>query len=128
MNTMTTANCFRSLIVSTLFGVLSSSFAALPAAADSFEPPTVTVKYSDLDISHPRDAIVLYRRIHTAAANVCAPYDRGGSLSAKMHLKACVNKTVEDAVVKINEPALIAVYSARTGKTLPARVASVPSR
>ena len=122
-----TANRFRSLIATSLFSVLSSSLAALPAAADGFEPLKVTVKFGDLDISHPQGAAVLYLRIRAAAQNVCSPFD-GRGLSAKMHLDACVKKAVADAVTTVDKPALFAVYSAKTGKTLPARVASLQYR
>jgi UrcA family protein len=127
MNTMATANRFRSLIATALFGVLSSSLAALPAAADSFEPLQVTVMFGDLDVSHSQGAAVLYRRIFAAAEKVCSPYD-GGGLSNKMQRDACVNKAIVDAVTAVNQPALLAVYSAKTGKALFARVASVQNR
>lgn len=128
MNTLTIANRFHSLIATTLCGVLSTSFVALPAAADSFEPPKVAVKAADLNLANPRDAAVLYRRIHTAAENICSPYDHTGGLSSKMLVNTCVNKAVENAVIKTNEPALTTVYSAKTGKTPPPRIASAPSR
>jgi UrcA family protein len=127
MNTMTTANRFHSLIAASLFSVLSSSLAALPAAAGSFEPPKVIVKFGDLDISHPQGAAALYGRIRAAAQNVCSPFD-GSGLSAKMHLDACVHKTVADAVSAVDEPALLAVHNAKMGKAVPARVASLQVR
>jgi UrcA family protein len=127
MTTMTPPNRFHSLIAASLFGVLSSSLAALPAAADGFELLKETVKFGDLDISHPQGAAVLYHRIRAAAQNVCSPFD-GRSLSAKMHLDACVKKAVADAVTTVDEPALFAVYSAKMGKTVPARVASLQYR
>jgi len=61
-----TANRFDSLIATSLLCVLSSGLAALPAAADSFEPLKVTVKFGDLDVSHPQGAAVL------------SPHPRGG--------------------------------------------------
>jgi UrcA family protein len=127
MNNMTTANRSYSLVITSLFSVLSSSLPALPAAADSFEPLKVTVKFGDLDVSHPQGAVVLYGRIRAAAEKVCSPYD-GSGLSAKMHLDACVKNAVAEAVAKVDEPALFAVYSAKMGKTVPARVASLQNR
>jgi UrcA family protein len=121
---MTTASRFQSLIGIALFSILSSSLAALPAAADSVEPLKVTVKFGDLDVSKPQGAAALYGRIHSAAEKVCSPFD-GRDLSRKMHLNACVHKAVADAVTEVNEPALLAVYSAKVGKTLPVRVVSL---
>jgi UrcA family protein len=122
-----TANHFHSLIATSLFCVLSSGLAALPAAADSFEPLKETVKFGDLDVSHPQGAAVLYARIRAAAKNVCSPYD-GSGFPAKMRLDACVNKAIADAVATVDKPALSAVYSAKMGKTMPARVASLRNR
>lgn len=122
-----TANRFHNLIAASLLCALSSGLAALPAAADSFEPLKVTVKFGDLDVSHPQGAAVLYLRIRAAAQNVCSPFD-GSGFSAKMLLDACVNKAVADAVTKVNKPALFAVYGAKIGKTMPAQVASLQSR
>jgi UrcA family protein len=124
VNTMSTANRFHSLIATALFSAISFSFAALPATADIDQ---VTVKLGDLDVSSPQGAAVLYNRIRAAAKQVCSPLDSAG-LDTKRLLRACVNETIEDAVIKLNEPALIAVYSAKTGKTLPTRVASLPNR
>jgi UrcA family protein len=118
---------FHSLIAISLCGVLSSSLAALPAAADSFEALKETVKFADLDTSRPQGAATLYRRIHAAAQKVCSPFE-GSSLSAKIHLDACVKKAVADAVAAVDQPALFAIYSAKMGKTPPARVASLQGR
>jgi UrcA family protein len=124
MNTLTATNRIPSLMATALLGVLASAFTALPAAADSIEPLQVTVKYGDLNVSHPQGAAVLYGRIRAAAAVVCAPLDRSG-LSAKLHRDACVNNAIVNAVTAVNEPALVAVYGTKTGKTLPVRVAQV---
>jgi UrcA family protein len=122
MDTTTTVNRYSTLLAAALFCTLSSTFAALPAAADNFEPLKVTVKYGDLDVSRLQGSVVLYGRIRVAADKVCSPYD-GRDLSAKMHRAACVNKAIDDAVNAVNQPALLAVYSAKTGKTLPVHVA-----
>jgi UrcA family protein len=124
---MITIDRFNSLIAVSLLSVLSANLVALPAMADSSEPPKVTVKFGDLDISGPQGAGVLYRRIRAAAQNVCSPFE-GSSLSAKLHLDACVNKAVADAVTKVGSPRLSDVYSAKIGKSVQARVASLQYR
>jgi UrcA family protein len=93
---LTTATRFHSLFATAFFGLLSSSFAALPATADNFEPRQVTVKFADLDVSHPTGAAVLYSRIQAAAAIVCSPYEGSGHW-ATMHLAACVKRATVDA-------------------------------
>jgi UrcA family protein len=127
MNRTTAANRLYSLITASLLSVLSSNFAAFPAAADGSEPLKATVKFGDLDVSHPQGAIVLYRRIRAAAENVCAPFD-GSGLPAKMRLNACVKHAIADAVTRVDKPALFAVYSAKMGETLPTRIASLQNR
>jgi len=117
MNTKTTVNRFRTEIVTALFGAFASSFAVLPAGADSLDAPTITVKYGDLDISNPQGATVLYARILVAAENLCSPYDRSG-IAAKMRKDACVSRIVANAVTKTNKSALSAVYSSKTGKSV----------
>ena len=122
-----TASRFHSLIATSLSCLLTSGLAALPAAADSLEPLQVTVKFGDLDVSHPQGAAVLYLRIHAAAQHVCSPLD-GRSLSAKMLSDACVKKAVADAVTTIDMPALFAVYGAKMGKAMSLRLASLRDR
>ena len=122
MNTMTTAS--RSCIATALFGAFAFSFAALPAAADSFVAPTVTVKFADLDVLHPQGAAVLYARIRAAAMEVCSPFD-GAGLGAKLHRDACVHKAIAGAVTQLNNPVLSAVYSAHPEKEVPTRLTSL---
>jgi UrcA family protein len=123
MITTNTDNRFRGLIAAALIGVFFSSLVALPASADGIEPPHVTVKYGDLDISRSQGANALYGRLHMAAEIVCTTIV-GSDLSARMHLDACVNKAVADAVTEVNQPALLAIYNAKTAKAQPIRVAS----
>jgi UrcA family protein len=58
----------RRLFVLAMIPTALTAFAALPAAADNLDLPQVTVKYSDLDVSRPQGAAVLYSRIRIAAA------------------------------------------------------------
>ena len=127
MNTMTTARRFQSLMSIALVCIFSFGLPALPVAADSFAPLKVTVKFGDLEISRPQGAAALYGRIRSAAEKVCSPFE-GPGLWAKAHLDACIHKAVADAVIAVNEPALLAVYSAKLGKTQPARVTSLQDR
>jgi UrcA family protein len=122
-----TANRLHCLIAASLFGVLTSSLAALPAPADEAEPLKVTVKFDDLDLSNPKAAAVLYGRIRAAAMNVCSPFD-GTGLSAKVHLDTCVKKAIAEAVTTVNKPALFAVYNVKAGKASPIRLAWLQAR
>lgn len=128
MNTMTPASRFQSLIPIALVAIFSFGLPAQPVAADNFAPPEVTVKFGDLEISRPQGAAALYRRIHSAAETVCSLFRDHRDLVSQMHLDACINKAVADAVAAVNEPALLAVYRAKMKKTQRERVASPPNR
>lgn len=123
MNTMITVSRFRTVIAAALVGAVASGFAILPAVADSSDVPQYTVKFGDLNISSPEGAAVLYARIKFAAKIVCSEYDSGGFEFA-MERWVCINQAILRAVTKVNAPALSAVYSAKTGKEVPTRLAS----
>ncbi|MGH9523321.1 MAG: UrcA family protein [Terriglobales bacterium] len=112
MNTMTTAKHPSRLIAAVIFSALASSFAAVCGAANSPEAPSVIVKFGDLNISNPEGAAALYSRIRDAARGLCSPLDRG-DLASKMDEDICVNQAIEDAVTRVDQPALSAVYAAK---------------
>jgi UrcA family protein len=124
MNAMTTVSRLRTVIAAVLFGGAACGFAALPADADSSDVLQFTVKFGDLHVSSPQGAAVLYGRIRAAAEKVCSPYDQRG-LESKMHLNACIDKAILGAVTRVNNFALTAVYSAKSGTELPTRLVSV---
>jgi len=121
---MNTARNFSTLIATTIFGVLGSTLAALPAVAGSIDVPTSIVKYGDLDVSNPRGASVLYSRIHSAAEQLCSAFDRS-DLGSKARLNACVHKAIAGAVTIVNLPQLSAVYYANYGMPEAIKVASL---
>jgi UrcA family protein len=83
------------------------SFSAVSAADPS--SASITVKYADLDLASPSGARVLYERIRASAQGACAYY--------WFHTDAdearCVHDAIANAVTKINQPALSAVYNAK---------------
>jgi UrcA family protein len=76
-----------------------------PAGADGLSPPTKTVKFDDLNITTAAGAKVLYRRIQTAAVEVC-PAQMSYSLRMEQAQRACVDHAIDNAVRKVNSPAL----------------------
>jgi UrcA family protein len=121
--TMTIVSRFRTVIATALYGAVASSFAVLPAVADSSDPPQTTVRYGDLNVASAEGAAVLYTRIRHAAENVCLQFDRD-RLDVYGRGKACMKKAISDAVIKVNAPALSALYSAKTGKEVSTRLVS----
>lgn len=96
----------RGLIPIAIFGFLGLGLGVAAAAAPGAE--SRTVKYADLDISKPSDAHVLYRRIRAASQVVCSYY----FFLTDTDKARCVSDATADAVAKINQPALSAVYRA----------------
>src|ERR1700675_31938 len=107
MNTSTASTGLRGLIATAIFGALASSFSAVTAADPG--AVNITVKFADLNISSTSGARVLYERIRAAAQAACAYY--------WFHTDAdearCVRDAVANAVTRINQPALSAVYNAK---------------
>ena len=81
------------------------SMLTTPVDADGLSPPTKTVKFDDLNITTAAGAKVLYRRIQTAAVEVC-PAQFSYSLRMEQAQRACVDHAIDNAVKKVNSPAL----------------------
>jgi UrcA family protein len=121
MNTFT-SSFLHTLVASAMLSALVSSFAQassfriVPSAEASTTPPQAIVKFGDLDISTPQGATALFGRIRSAAVNVCPWPTYGTDNMADQLNKACRQKAIADAVMKVNRPALSAVYEAKYGK------------
>jgi UrcA family protein len=100
----TTSTGLRSLIATAILGSLALGLSVVAAADPNAE--SRTVKFADLDMSNPAAAHVLYRRIRAAAQVVCSYY----FLPTDTDKARCVRDATADAVTKINQPALSAVY------------------
>jgi UrcA family protein len=122
MNTITSTP-IRTLVAGAILSVLAFSFATASRADDDTTPPQVTVKFADLNVSTPPGAEALYSRIHGAAVNVCSRM-YVDEQAYRWHKNACLEKAIGDAVIKVNRPALSAVYRAKTGKEAPTHLAS----
>ena len=106
MSPSTTSSGLRGLIATAIVAFLGLDLCAVAAADASAE--SRTVKFAELDISSPSGAHALYRRIRAAAQVVCAKY----FFATDGDKAQCVRDATADAVTRINEPALSAVYRA----------------
>ena len=106
MNPSVISTGLRGLIATALFGFLGLGVCVAAPADPSGE--SRTVRFADLDISNPSGAHVLYRRIQAAAEVVCSHY----FLLTDTDKARCVREATADAVARINQPALSAVYNA----------------
>jgi UrcA family protein len=124
MNRLNTFGGLRAVLATTLVGAIAASFAVLPAAADSFDAPQITVKYGDLNLGNSQGVATLYSRIQAAAKNVCWQFE-GSGIQNTVERNRCVDKAISGAVTKVNNSALSAMYGEKTGKEMPTRVASL---
>jgi UrcA family protein len=117
MNLPTTFTGIRGLIAAAIFGLLGLGLCVVAAADPS--AASRTVKFADLNISSPSGAHVLYMRIRAAAQVVCSYY----FFATDADKARCVRDATADAVAKINQPALSAVYNANNRTSVPSGIA-----
>jgi UrcA family protein len=127
MNIVTTSLNLRAVLAAAALGVVACSLASVCTAADSTNPLQTTVKYADLKISTGDGAAALYFRIQGAARQVCLPFDRA-ELSSKRIMGVCVHKAIADAVAKVDQPALFAIYTAHNDQPTSIVLAAIQNR
>jgi UrcA family protein len=112
MNISAACTGFRGLTATAIFGALAASLSAVAAAdpsAAGSSSVSIGVRFADLDISKPSGALVLYKRIRAAAQGACSYYwfERDADEAR------CVHDAIANAVTKISQPELSAVYGAQ---------------
>ena len=108
----------RGRVATAIFVVLAMSLSSVSAADPS--SASRTVKFTDLNISNPSGAHVLYMRILGAAQVVCSYY----SFATDADKARCVRDAIADAVTRIDQPALSAVYNAKNKIPVPSGLVS----
>jgi len=93
--------------------VLALGLGAQLANAAPQNPPTVIVRFADLDLTHIQGVAVLYQRLKRAAETVCAP-ESSRDLGSQPY-KMCRQIALGRAVAKVDRPALTAYYRAKFG-------------
>lgn len=101
---------------------LMAAFAlSTPVLANSLvEIPSVTINYADLDVTTPQGTAALYRRIQSAASNVCGFY-HARDLQRLQVWKNCYQVSINNAVSTVNLPQLTALHEGKAGGSLVAR-------
>ena len=94
----------------------------LANAAPPQNPPTVIVRFADLDLSHSQGVTVLYQRLKEAAETVCVPQN-GRDPGSQTRYKTCWQSALGTAVAKVDQPALTAYYRAKFGRNATIQVA-----
>lgn len=102
--------------------LVSPVLLAQAAASGPGDAPAIQVSYAGLDLSSPAGAEILYRRLKGAAEHVCGSVNsRQPSQSARWSV--CYNKALSDAVAKLDQLQVTALYRATAAivEALPAR-------
>ncbi|HWW30695.1 MAG TPA: UrcA family protein [Steroidobacteraceae bacterium] len=83
-------------------------------AAEPTDPPSIRVKYGDLNLQTAAGVEALYKRIHSAATQVC---DSGGdrNLSILTYDRKCAAAAETQAIEKVNNASLSAFYQRKVG-------------
>jgi UrcA family protein len=118
MNASTPSTGPRGLIATTILAALALCFSAVTAADPS--SASVTVKYADLDIASPSGALALYERVRAAAQSACSYF----WFKTDADEARCVHHTIANAVAKVNQPALSAVYNSKYKTSAPSPLVS----
>jgi UrcA family protein len=100
LRTVTTANRFvrRAALLAALTAALGAHASGSRAADD--DPKSVTVNYSDLNLSTKAGVASLRRRIHWAATQVCGG-DAPSDLSGQIKFRLCVSDAADKALAKV---------------------------
>lgn len=130
MKTQNTSIKLPRLLTTATIAALALGSAAVSLAAEPSDVPQVVVKYGDLNLSNPLGAAVLYKRIAAAAQTVCSNVGDIDSrdLASQTRLHACVHNVISDAVNKVAQPGLFAIYNAKNPGHLPVVVAVAQNR
>jgi UrcA family protein len=129
MKTLSISTHLASLITTAIFGALALSCGAVSTAAEIGDLPQVLVKFEDLNLATLQGAGALYGRIAAAADEVCQSHAVDSrDLFAQQQLRACVHKAIADAVIKVGQPQLLAIYNAKNHRPLTTMVAIAQNR
>ncbi len=96
--------------VAVCLGLIGVGPAFAADEGDNVETQTVQVFYSDLNLAQNKDAHILFMRLQNAAADICGDTFDAPELSARLEVEQCQKDAIANAVVKVNEPLLTAVY------------------
>jgi UrcA family protein len=83
------------------------------AATFDVAPPSVSVRYDDLNLSTTDGVNMLYRRISSAARQVCPQSDLR-DLHMLLIAERCQAAAVSKAVSEVNNPSLAMVHAAHS--------------
>jgi UrcA family protein len=89
------------------------AFAQEPIDASA---PSITIKYSDLNLAQPSAVEALYHRVEVAAKEVCNHGQNSRELARYVAAQKCVNTAMTRAIEKIDVPQLNALYRTKSNR------------
>jgi UrcA family protein len=84
-------------------------------AGEPSDPPSITVKFADLNLQTPAGVEALYKRIHSAAIQVCDS-GVGRNLLILTSDRKCAATAETQAIEKVHNAALSAFYQRKVGR------------
>jgi UrcA family protein len=84
-------------------------------AAEPTDPPSIRVNYGDLNLQAPAGVEMLYKRIDSAAKEVCA-FAGDRELSILTFKRNCVASSESGAIKQAHNEALSAYYQTKIGR------------
>jgi UrcA family protein len=97
------------------FAPIAMIATAAQAGEPADVPPHKVVSFRDLNLNTTEGAEVLYKRIKSAAIEVCGVSESFDL--ARMYVpRTCISEAVSRAVAQVNRPMLTSLYEAKTGK------------
>lgn len=125
VKTLIAASELPRLLTAAILCPVAFGCAAPCIAGDNGDIPHALVKFGDLDLSSRDGAAALYRRIYATAYDVCGSFDADmRDLPDLRGRDTCVHSAVRNAVARVNQPALSAIYNARNRDPLQITVAA----
>jgi len=110
MNSIDTFGSGKAHLTLAIMAAMGLSLAAHTCFADDSASQRV-VRYADLNTNTPEGAKVLYRRIKSAAAQVCASAN-AQDLHVVTAIKVCEDRAIRAAVNAVKNPLLTREYAA----------------
>jgi UrcA family protein len=110
MNSIGTFANGKAHLTLAILTAMGLSLAALTSHADDAAPQRV-VRYADLNTNTQEGVKVLYRRIKSAAAQVCESAN-SGDLHVVFAMKVCEDRAIRAAVSSVKNPLLTREYAA----------------
>lgn len=117
----------RHALLAALALSIASLFGFDAHAGDDESIPRLVISYSDLDLSNPADADVLYSRLQSAANSVCGPLVVGDLRQVRAQRK-CYHQSLASAVEKVDHIAITALFKADKSVKLAERRSRTPAR